>query len=76
MTSEGAGSRTWVGAGPGPGEKEEKVAGAAEASKVSEDLQTSVGLEANGFNIHHLQTSSPTLSIDGAPQETEFKPER
>ena len=57
MTSEGAGSRTWVGPGPGPGEKEEKVAGAAEASKVSEDLQTSVGLEANKWLQHSSLTN-------------------
>lgn len=58
----------------GPGEKE-KVDGDPEASKVSEDLETSVGLAAKGFNIHHLQTAWTTLSIDRVLQETKFKPE-
>lgn len=52
---EGARSRTWVGAGPGPEEKEEKVDGDPEANKMSESLGASVALQVNGFNIHLLQ---------------------
>lgn len=69
MTTEGAGCMTWGGgARSGPGEKEEKVDGDPDTSKASEDLETSVRWEANDFNIHRLQTPSPSLSIDGVPQ--------
>lgn len=52
---EGAGSRTWVGAGPSPEEKEEKADSDPEANKMSEGLGASVRLQVNGFSIHYLQ---------------------
>lgn len=59
--TEGAGSRAWVGAGPGPGEKEEKVDGDPEARK-----EASVRLVANGSNSHDLKMSSSTVSMDSS----------
>lgn len=70
---EGARSRTWVGAGPSPEEKEEKVDGDPEANKMSESLGASVALQVNGFNIHLLQIQSSTLLLERSSQQSDYE---